>query len=182
MKITGIDPSLTSTGLAAIVDGRLTGTEVVRPAGWTRKAPRTEAQRQERLDVILSEIGTWTRSADLVVMEGLSFDSHDTERQLAQLSGVIKRQLWKAGRPFVLVPPSKLKLWSVGHGNAPKSVMLAAAREAFPEIEIEDDNAADAVWLAAVGADHLGERPESVTPDRASVVELLAWPALPDAA
>lgn len=180
MKIIGVDPSLTGTGLAAIVGGRLTGTEVIRP--WKKRAPRTEVERQERLDVILRAVAIWTTGADLVVMEGLSFDSHDTDRQLAGLSWLLRRQLWKTGRAFALVSPSSLKLWAVGHGRAPKGVMLATARETFPDVEIEDDNAADAAWLAATGADHLGELVPSVSAERANALHSVAWPPLEIAA
>lgn len=182
MKIVGIDPSLTGTGLAAIVDGRLTGTDVIRPPAWQKRAPRTEQERQMRLDVILGVIGEWARLADLTVIEGLSFDHHDSDRQLSGLNWIIRRQLWAGRRPFVLVPPSNLKLWAVGHGRAPKGVMLAAARETFPEIEIEDDNAADATWLAALGSDHLGEPAAQVPADRVRALGSVAWPALADAA
>jgi Holliday junction resolvasome RuvABC endonuclease subunit len=176
MKIVGVDPSLTGTGVAVIRDGRFTGATVIKDSRWKKRAPQTERERQERLDVILCRVSEWAVGADLVVLEGLSFDSHDTMRQLAGLSWLLRRQCWKADRPFVLVPPSTLKLWAVDHGKADKGVMLAAARETFPGVEIEDDNAADAVWLAALGADHLGYPLVDMPERRAQALAKVAWP------
>ena len=41
-----------------------------------------------------------------------------------------------------------LKQFATSKGNAPKSAMIAAARRAWPNVEIEDDNHADALWIA----------------------------------
>jgi crossover junction endodeoxyribonuclease RuvC len=168
MKVIGIDLSLTGTGLAAIIDGQVSGTEVVRLSRWAKKAPQNQGERLQRFNDILGWVNLWTVGADLVVMEGLAFDAHDTARQLAGLSWLAQRQLWLAGIPTALITPSKLKLYAVGKGSgrgaAGKLAVTRAADRQFPNVEIEDDNAADALWLAAMGARHLGqpvdERPE----------------------
>ena len=50
-------------------------------------------------------------------------------------------------------PPASIKKLATGKGNSKKEVVLAAARERWPDREIVDDNEADALWLLVL-ADH----------------------------
>lgn len=180
MKVIGIDLSLTSTGLAAIIDGRISGTEVVRLSRWTKKAPQTQSERLQRFNDILGWINLWTVGANLVVMEGLAYDAHDTARQLAGLSWLTQRQLWLADIPTALITPSKLKLYAVGKGSgrgaAGKLAVTRAADKQFPGVEIEDDNAADALWLAAMGARWLGQPVDDMPQTHLAAMAGVAWP------
>lgn len=46
--------------------------------------------------------------------------------------------------------PSTLKKELAGHGHASKAQMVAAARERFPDLEVNDDNVADALAAGLV--------------------------------
>ena len=51
--------------------------------------------------------------------------------------------------PYQGVPVGTIKKFAAGKGNSNKEVMLAAARERWPEVDIVDDNQADALFLWA---------------------------------
>lgn len=46
--------------------------------------------------------------------------------------------------------PSELKKYATGKGNANKDLMLAAARKRWPDLELVDDNHADALHLLSM--------------------------------
>ena len=51
------------------------------------------------------------------------------------------------GYEHAAVHSGTLKKFATGKGNAGKPEMIAAAREKWPDVEIIDDNHADALWL-----------------------------------
>lgn len=53
----------------------------------------------------------------------------------------------KPPRPYVGVPVKTIKHAATGKGNADKPAMVSAARERW-EVEVEDDNEADALFIA----------------------------------
>jgi Holliday junction resolvasome RuvABC endonuclease subunit len=53
--------------------------------------------------------------------------------------------------PYASIPVGTIKKAATGKGNANKTAMIAAAREKWSSVEIEDDNHADALWIAHVG-------------------------------
>lgn len=60
-------------------------------------------------------------------------------------------QAWCAehGVEHVGIPVATIKRKATGKGNADKVAMVAAARRAWPEVMLdEDDNLADALWIA----------------------------------
>lgn len=173
MKIVGIDPSLTAPGLAAIVDGRAVGTHTFTPSKMKGKV--TEEMRQRRLDEIVAVVRDWATGADVAVIEGLAFDGHDTMRQLAGIQWILRREIWRWGLKLVVVPPSSLKKFADVGGSANKDLMLDAARDVF-EIEIGDHNAADALWLAEVGAAWAGCPVREVSTVHLGHLQGVTWP------
>jgi crossover junction endodeoxyribonuclease RuvC len=99
-------------------------------------------------------------------------------RQLAGLSWLVRYRLWKASAPVALVPPSKVKLYATGKGQGADKLAMVRAAERFPGVEIEDDNAADALWLAAMGARHLGMPVDDVPQAHAAALMGVTWPFL----
>lgn len=174
-KILGVDASLTATGLAVNADGRFVGSDVIKPERWTRRAPQTQSERVDRLHEIVASIIYWTARADLVVVEGLAYDGHDTRRQLAGLSWLLQSRLHALELRWALIPPSSLRAFAKISPRAPKSEMLARARERF-EVDVVDDNVADALWLAEVGAARLGCPVLSDSPERLSLLRGAVWP------
>lgn len=58
--------------------------------------------------------------------------------------------------PYQGIPVGTVKKHATGKGNANKAAMLEAARKEWPQLQIEDDNAADALWVLRCGIDTMG--------------------------
>lgn len=153
MKIAAFDLSLTATGWAT-----WTGEEGFKPwvdfgtiAGGSLPKTATEAQSIQRIYSVASQVLSKAEGADMVLFEGLSYGSNDPSAQeRAGLAMLIRVDLWRDGRGYILVPPTTLKKFATGKGNAPKEVVM---REVFKRwgIEAADNNQADAVALLHVG-------------------------------
>lgn len=158
MKILGIDQSLTATGLALVQDGNLEKVEVFRPKSL--KGPA-------RVEAISAEVLLWARGVDQVVIErpfahGLGVSS---TMGLMGLFGVLVQDMWRQGvpDPLVLAPKTRCK-YATGKGNANKDQVLAAVIRRYDSEDINDNNAADAVVFAAIGARLIGEPVEESLP------------------
>jgi crossover junction endodeoxyribonuclease RuvC len=144
VKVCGLDLSLLATGAVSI------DTALGRTVARTIKTGTRS--RGERLDFILETIVDVTMGADLAVIEGPSFMSKSSSADLIyELHGIVKHTLWRRRIPYAVCPPAACKLYTTGHGNADKKMMMTAMREAFPRVPIADDNQADAFALAAMG-------------------------------
>jgi crossover junction endodeoxyribonuclease RuvC len=141
----GLDLSLTSTGVAS-------------SRGWVERI-QVKGTGFKRLREIRDEVVTLTHSnADLYVVEALSigstFGQHLTR---AGLWHMVMDRVDSWGTPWIEVAPTSLKKYATGKGNAAKDEVLAAAIRRFPAINVTGNDEADALWLAAIGADLLGE-------------------------
>ena len=65
----------------------------------------------------------------------------------AEIQGVLKLWCQDCGIEFKGYSPSEIKKRATGKGNAPKSLVMKAAKARWPEFGITDDNEADALWL-----------------------------------
>jgi len=141
--VVGIDLSLTGTGIAH-VDG---SAETYEPT-----ADRESHHGLARMDEIARYVDRATDMGDLelVVLEGLAFDAHDTKRQQAQLTGVVRHSLYRANKPFIVVPPTTLKKYATGTGQAKKMTVFKSAQYRFG-YQGESFDEADALWLRAIG-------------------------------
>lgn len=161
--VIGLDLSLTATGLAEVQDGEVVTTYRVKSAG--KKDDDLEA-RGKRLKRLSDEIMEWVLEGDdpdLVVIEspayGAKFGSpHDR----SGLWWSIVSRLMAEGFPIATVAPMSRAKYGTGRGNARKPDVLEAVRVNYgPFVAspygIPDDNVADAVLLAAMGARIIGE-------------------------
>ena len=143
--ILGLDISLSATGWALIEQsGHLLA------MGTIKSKP--DADRFARFDRILKtikQVGSFSL-LQLVVIEGYSFNSFGKVFDIAELSGIIKFELWKNAIRFVEIPPNTLKKFVTGKGNSDKNIMMQKAFKQWG-IEFADDNACDAFCLAKYG-------------------------------
>lgn len=162
MSIVGIDPSLTACGIAVldlelwgettIERLRSVGTAGRKGDGWTRRSDRIVAQTRR----VVANIPA---GAQLVVIESMP---QSMARPLPSFGD--RWALWfgiystlrARGVPIAVVMPSTRAQWATGKGDAEKSEVVAAVREQWPASRVADDNEADALTLAAMGAHHLG--------------------------
>lgn len=188
--VIGIDPSLRSTGLArvtlacatvdsphAITVDRCAETAVVRTRG--RRHDDVTVRCQRLIDIAADVCG-WSLPADLVVIEGPSLGSGISAAawDRAGLWWRIVTRLHAAPVPVAVVPPTVRAKWITGSGRADKH----AVREAITRLwhpywtpyYARDDNEADALVLASMGAQWLGWLPVA-GPDP-DVLASAQWP------
>jgi crossover junction endodeoxyribonuclease RuvC len=156
MKVIGLDLSLTSTGVAvATQDGAVTDRITSKPV-----PNATLEDRDVRLYAIQRRVMEYvTGDVDLVVVEGPSYGSttgHQHDR--AGLWWLVVRSLFRQSSTFhvVEVPPSSRMKYATGRGNASKDDVLSAAIRRYPHVDVNGNDEADALVLAAMGARWLG--------------------------
>ena len=151
MRIIGIDPSLTATGLAILDNGEWVALEVL----------SNKLRGHERMDYILTNLAALfvtLRKGDVVVMEGPSFNSQgQRSHELAGLWWLIRQEMWYYPDIAVaIVSPATRAKYATGKGNANKDAVYEAVSKDYPDVEIKDHNVADAMIFAAMGARKIG--------------------------
>ena len=146
-QVMGIDLSLNNTGLA-YADGEA---EVFSP----EHNNSTNAGMDRLCEIRDHLVKATFDDLDLVVIEGLAFDAHDTYRWSAQLAGIVRAAMFDLGVPFVLCPPGTLKKYATGNGNAGKDQVTNACQKRLGYDGYNNDEA-DALWLRAIGLDLCG--------------------------
>lgn len=178
MKIIGLDLSLTSTGIA-IIDGPDRTVQTITTKGSSNA---TLSERVARLAELRDKITALVWNADLVVIEGPSFGQH---RQTGQHD---RAGLWwlvveyvDTTHRLVEVPPASRSKYATGRGNSPKDAVLAAVIRRYLAVEIRNNDEADALVLAAMGARHLGVPIEDSLPEvNLSAMNKVKWPVKPE--
>jgi Holliday junction resolvasome RuvABC endonuclease subunit len=165
LVVIGLDLSLTCTGVAGV--------------GWTDRI-RTTLRGDERLAYLESEIVSFIKAADLVVMEGPSY-GHSGPRfheDLAGLRVLVRRYCHRHQLPYAVVPPSNLKQYTAGRGNATKGEVRSAVADRYG---VHTEGAgrydmADAYGALAAASDWLGQ-PLAAVPERnAKALAGCQWP------
>lgn len=154
MSVVGIDPSLRCTGVAfANAPGTLTAQR------FPTKPAATLAEQRDQVRYIVGSVMDWVpASLELTVIEKPYVPQRHGAGDVierAWLFGLFVDQLMRRG-PVVVVSAKGRAKYGSGNGNAEKKEVLAAVRRAFPNIAVRDDNEADAMVLACMGARHLG--------------------------
>jgi Holliday junction resolvasome RuvABC endonuclease subunit len=145
--VMGLDLSLTGTGVVAVDNNwRIVEKRLITSSPKEENTPRL-AKIALSIHLCVGKI-----LPDLVIIEGPAFGIGKTTSmfQLGELAGIVKRDLFIANYPFIIVPPTVLKKFVTGKGNAKKDLMLLAIHKKFGE-DFEDDNLADAYALARYG-------------------------------
>lgn len=175
IRVIGIDLSLNGTGVACDC-----GIHVVDP-GKRRDAARlvyVEALVGHHVVGDCAPPEALPLPPSVVVLEGYAFGRPNQAHQLGELGGVIRHQLWCYARPFVVIPPAKLKQFATGKGNADKTAMVVAARERFG-YEGTNNNEADAYLLRCMGLlAYDAVWPFKVLAHMREIVGMIQWPEL----
>ena len=142
MRVVGIDPSLTGTGICADGECATVTTKPGQPMG-------------ERLALIYAAVGGCADGSPwLAVMEDMPKHAHSAGLT-AMAHGVVRLALHHAGAHVITVPPSTLKKYATGKGTATKADMRMALYQRVG-IDLRDDDQVDAWWLRALGYQMLG--------------------------
>lgn len=175
MNVLGVDPSLRLSGVARVVDGVLSVTRIP-----TDKV-RTLREQRDQVRYIVGRVLKFAGTPDLAVIESMYVPTRDGAQAGAVLErawvwGLVVDQLFQRC-PVVEVTTKQRAKYASGNGNADKAGVKAAIKAAYPNLRIRDDNEADAIALAAMGARHLGEPIDGdPTPKQSQVMAAVAWP------
>lgn len=155
--IVGVDFSLTATGVCAITDGEA---ECVT---FGSKKEDSWDLFPERVQSIGAQISEWAAERELApawVIESPAFaaKSSSLDRMFGGWWLLVDYMIGDCGWDTpLLVSPARLKKFATGKGNASKRDVERAVWRGFPDVHIGDDNQADALVLAAIGAAAWGE-------------------------
>lgn len=156
--IIGIDPSLSSTGLA-----RIRGGHVDTAVRGSKPPPAALSQdwdlRDERLGGLVRAITAWCLpegvdpKTTLVVMETPAYSkiaghAHDRAGLWWRLFAALRAQ----GCTMMPLTPQHRMKYATGKGNSQKDFVLAAAIRRYPHLNITGNDVADAVLLADIAA------------------------------
>lgn len=177
MIVLGIDPSLTATGLAVIdLDDILV--PQVQTVTSTGRAGATLLDRDQRLGDITGQIANLVRgygahgnqhpkqpAADIAVIESPSLGQARQSGQLDRhgLWWLIVRELHQHVDVIEVTPAARAK-YATGRGNAGKDEVLLAVARRYPHVDVTNNNEADALVLAAIGARLAGHPIEDSLP------------------
>ncbi|MFI7191442.1 hypothetical protein ACIBQ0_17045 [Nocardia nova] len=154
MIVVGIDPSLTSTGVA------ISGTPV-QVARIQSKGTENDTwqQRFDRISAVAHQIAADIPNGSLTVIEAPSYGSvGGAKHDRVGLWWFTYRLLEAKGCRIIPVAPSQRSKYATGSGRAHKDHVLAAAVKRYPDIDITGNDVADAVILMAMGC-RLAGRP-----------------------
>jgi Holliday junction resolvasome RuvABC endonuclease subunit len=149
-RVIGLDQSY--TGFGYCVDGE----------SKKKAFPATKfADPIARLDAVRTWIEDWLTaqrdhsSVDLVVMEGYANGAKFGRELAGELGGVVKLAVVDClGMSPLIVPPTSLKKFVAGSGNAKKNTMIAHVYKKWG-VMFSDDNQADAFALERFGHGYL---------------------------
>lgn len=179
MLILAIDPSLTATGIVVLRNGQVETAVTTKNRPELGTIERVRAINHRTIDIIenlkTEEEAEW-QAPDLIVIEGFSYGS--TGRKLfdiAYLGWRIREELERLREqdniPWIEVPPTQLKRFATGKGNANKEIILQQVYKRWG-VELSDNNQADAFVLAKIGEAYLGNS-EGLTEFQREVVQSL---------
>jgi crossover junction endodeoxyribonuclease RuvC len=176
--IVGIDLSLTCTGVAIIRDGQAITGRITSKG----KADATLDQRVIRLHNLALEIGLRAADAkpDLVLIEAPAYSkSMGSMHDRSGLWWLTVDLIDSLDRPIVEVTSGGRAKYATGKGNASKDDVLSAVVRRYSTVDVNGNDEADALILAAMGARHLGSPIEESLPKvNLEAMSGVAWPEI----
>lgn len=174
MKVVGLDLSLTSTGVALVTENGAVTDRI------TTKGARSDTltDRHRRLRRIVMDVVNHDDRTDLVVIEGPAFSrSNPGMHDRSGLWWLVVDALERRDTTVIEVPPNLRAKYATGRGNAAKDDVLSAVIRRYPNVDVNGNDEADALILAAMGARHLGHPLEAtLSPLHLEAMTKVAWP------
>lgn len=165
MSILALDPSLSATGVALLHIADFAPKWDVGTIKCVKSMAPGDRAEYKRITDITTMTGTWIDMMcegvrpELSVIEAPAFSKNGgMAHERAGLWWHLYGMLVNVGAPILVILPNLRAKYATGKGTAGKDeVMLAAARR-YPEASITNNNEADAVVLAAMGARFIGQK------------------------
>jgi len=164
----GLDLSLTATGIATVYE-----TTVLKPKKLTG-LPRMRWIEETVYDYVIASDPP--DAEPIIAVEGPSYGSVGRgQHERGGLWWHVVERLDAEGFSVVVIPPTVLKKYATGKGNAGKDEVLLAASRRFDWFSGGNDEA-DALWLAAIGME-LIESPVVAMPaaNRSGIAAKVTW-------
>lgn len=185
MRVAGWDLSMTSTGVC-VIDGGIASLARVRSKPARADGKPSLRQRHDRISVLERRIWDTTGldealSAcwpDLIVVEGPSYGSvGGTAHDRSGLWHRVVKLPLSLGIDVVEVPPTNVKKYATGNGSADKDKVLAAVIRRYPDVDVDGNDVADALVLAAIGYRHIAAPIEASLPaNHLTALAKIRWP------
>ncbi len=184
MRITGLDQSLVNSGLAYYLGNDIYGATNWRTdVGETKKMlgnVKPELRNVARLDWIKKQlVEELARGTELLVLEGRAPAGINDALSLGGLFSMLELTAYERGVPVLVVPPSSriayMSCGTMSTRDGTDALKKFAIKSAMTEMNfnrILDDNEADALYLARMGASYLGLIAET-EPKRIEVINNL---------
>jgi Holliday junction resolvasome RuvABC endonuclease subunit len=175
LKITGLDLSLTGTGVAVYQPGGVAVHLLSQGAN-----PKKIGGSQYRLLYLRRQVCELARGSTHIVVEGAAYARPEGQHKLGGLWWLVMHCLWMENpdAQVVVVDPGTVKQYVTGRRGAPKDQVMLAVQKRYPMVEIIDNNTADATVLVAMCLDMLGCPPAPV-PEAYRAPALASWPYKP---
>lgn len=162
MMYAGLDLSLSNTGLAVwngeSVYTKLlpskpmpTGPLVAKKGGKMVKT-ETYGDKMARFRRIQADIEMWIPAGCPVFLEGPSYASAgQATHDIAGNWWLVMQMLIEHAGSVHVIAPSTVKQYATGKGNAAKDVVMAAVIKRYPDVDVINNDVADATALLAIG-------------------------------
>jgi crossover junction endodeoxyribonuclease RuvC len=170
--VLGIDPSLTATATCWIDGEAPPKLEMGRtkPTGQDALAKLARMKRQAEF------ASSYAGASKVVLIEAPSLASAGrATRDLAGLWWVMFAELIRHAPVVGVVPPSVLKKWTTGAGNADKFRVGQHIAKRWPDVELLGDDQSDALVLASIGLHHLDALPWTPTAFQVEALGKVEW-------
>jgi Holliday junction resolvasome RuvABC endonuclease subunit len=154
VNILAIDPSLTHTAGFHAMGLHCSDLEIEGFA--VQSSPKEHAHPVARLAALRDQLRAHlvqcasALAPGLVFVEGYAFGAKCAREALGEWGGQVRLLAYELGWTVVVVPPSSLKAFVCGKGNAPKEQMILQIYKRWA-YEAPDNNAADAYALMQLG-------------------------------
>ena len=158
MKVLGIDPSLTSTGICYEGYAEQIVTARIQP-GKFLKGPSRLFHIYSVIENTMDRVFDYHEKGNVVAYEGYAMGSSKAKGRafdMGELGGVLKTLAYSKGVGILLVPPTSLKLYATGSGRAEKVDVMKAVKDNWG-YDIRYDDEADAFVLYKMGCQFISD-------------------------
>lgn len=183
MAIIAVDPSLSATGVAMLSPGPTWSVGTIKPPVTTN--PDLAVAANKRMNDIMWALAFWQTEhaqpthghgrVDLAVIEAPAYSrGMGMAHERAGLWWRLYSMLHEQSIPVLVVLPNLRAKYATGKGNAGKDQVLLAASRRYPGVPMTNNNEADAVVLAAMGARWAGHPIDSLPKAHVDAMKTLA--------
>lgn len=183
LRVLGLDLSYTAVGVARTHHLDVEQVAVREQLG-VRTITSGSRRGDERVHHIVGEIREELRwQPQLAVIERPFVKHNNTTIALAELHGVVKRELYLHDVRYVYVAATTLKVYATGRGDADKDLVVHMMRARHGEAlggpsRLQTNDEADALALLALALHAYGQPLVPVPAEAARAVKEERWPTL----